>query len=390
MVLRSTSIRRTEEQLISLTEEQYDYLDVASANDRALVTGAAGTGKTVLALEYARREAGDGRSVLLLCFNRLLGNWLRSEAVKNGSQLVTTRTFHAFLTSVIAASSYRAEFSERSKQVDQKELFSELYPLYGELAISDQEAQFDTLVIDEAQDLIRDENLGVFGSLIRGGLAGGRWAMFGDFTRQAIYGTAGSPESEIQAIDMLRDYGVTFPIVPLKVNCRNTRQIGEETALLSGFDSLPYHLAHVDGLAVDYRYWKNRKEEVEQLEKVITRLLKEGIEAEDIVILSPQRFENSAASEIGSDVDLPITDIREIEGEPEGCIVFSTVHAFKGMESPTVILTGFSDISSDEQRSLIYVGMSRARSHLVLVLGDKTRKLVPDLVSKRLTEKWTT
>ena len=49
-----------------------------SDNPRCLIEGAAGTGKTVLALEYSRRQVKKGNKVLLLCFNRLLGEWFES------------------------------------------------------------------------------------------------------------------------------------------------------------------------------------------------------------------------------------------------------------------------------------------------------------------------
>jgi hypothetical protein len=388
IINRSTSISRTEEQLISLTEEQYAYLDISAANDRVLVTGAAGTGKTVLALECARREAAAGRSVLLLCFNKLLGKWLQSEIEGAESSLITARTYHSFLRSVIASSSYEVEFSERCKNASQREIYEELYSFYSELAISERGKEFDMLVVDEAQDLVCEENLGVLGGLLRGGIAGGRWAIFGDFTRQAIYGTGKKFEGDEQAIEMLRDKRIVFSIIPLKVNCRNTRQIGEETALLSGFESLPYRLTEINGLAVDYRYWKNREEEIEHLGKAIRRLLSEGVATKDIVILSPNRFEKSAVSELASGAGYSIVDVQDIAGEPEGSIIFSTIHAFKGMESPAVVLCGFSDILSEEQRSLLYVGMSRARSHLVILFGENIKKYVPELVSKRLFEKW--
>jgi len=44
-------------------------LDNLAAHNRAAIEGAAGTGKTVLAMEKARRLATTGRRVLLLCFN---------------------------------------------------------------------------------------------------------------------------------------------------------------------------------------------------------------------------------------------------------------------------------------------------------------------------------
>ncbi len=212
--------------------------------------------------------------------------------------------------------------------------------------------------------------------------------MFGDFTRQAIYSSANNSTAESGYIELLRDHAPSFPIVPLRVNCRNTRQIGEEAALLSGFDSLPYRLSLVDGLSVDYRYFRNRDEEVEQIENVLSKLVKEGVEPAEVVILSPNRFENSAVSGVSGELEYRITDIRELEGYPKDCFVFSTVHAFKGMESSVVILTGFSDLSTDEQKSLVYVGMSRAKSNLVMIIGEKARKLIPGLVAKQLSEGW--
>ena len=77
VVAKGVSIGRTEARLLRLTEEQYARLDELEANPRCLFEGAAGTGKTLLALEYARRADRAGSRVLLVCFNRLLGEWLR-------------------------------------------------------------------------------------------------------------------------------------------------------------------------------------------------------------------------------------------------------------------------------------------------------------------------
>ena len=54
-------------------------LDLLGGNRRCLFEGAAGTGKTLLALEFARRCAQSGDRVLLICFNRLLGDWFANE-----------------------------------------------------------------------------------------------------------------------------------------------------------------------------------------------------------------------------------------------------------------------------------------------------------------------
>ena len=55
---KGVSVGRIEEKLLRLSKEQYARLDELEANARCLFEGAAGTGKTLLALEYARRASG--------------------------------------------------------------------------------------------------------------------------------------------------------------------------------------------------------------------------------------------------------------------------------------------------------------------------------------------
>ncbi len=388
VVSRSTRISRSEEQLVSLTEEQYVYLDIASENERALVTGAAGTGKTLLALEFVRNEAAAGRKVLLLCYNKVLAGWMKKAISDEGLAGVDANHLHAFLSGVIKNSSYQGEFSDKAISADGAVLYSELFPFYSELALGETGSEYDTLVIDEAQDIINPQNLPVLNLVVSGGLAGGRWAIFGDFTRQAIYGTQGKEDGHNSAKEQIGEYAPHFAQVPLKVNCRNTHQIGEETALLSGFDALPYRFNQADGLPVDYRYWKNRSEEADQLVRVIEKLTGEGVAPSDIVILSPARLENSVIPEMERRIEVGIIDISEATDAENDCIVFSTIHSFKGMESPVVILTGLTGFEDDRSRALLYVGMSRARSHLLIVAKDSLKKILPELMKKKLTTGW--
>ena len=67
----------TESQLLTLTEEQYEKLDSLEENDRCLFEGGAGTGKTLIAGEFARREAVLGRKVGIFCYNKLLGSYIK-------------------------------------------------------------------------------------------------------------------------------------------------------------------------------------------------------------------------------------------------------------------------------------------------------------------------
>lgn len=57
---------------LKLTNEQIGLLDYISEQQNATIQGVAGTGKTLIAKEAARRFGTEGRKVLFLCFNKLL------------------------------------------------------------------------------------------------------------------------------------------------------------------------------------------------------------------------------------------------------------------------------------------------------------------------------
>jgi superfamily I DNA/RNA helicase len=51
----------------------------------------------------------------------------------------------------------------------------------------------------------------------------------------------------------------------------------------------------------------------------------------------------------------------------EGKVVCSTIHGFKGLERPVVIVCGLDNPSPMEEKELLYVAFSRARSYLAVV-----------------------
>jgi hypothetical protein len=58
--------RRLNERILYFSQEQFDRLDEINENDRIICRGGAGTGKTFLALETARREVARGFEVLFV------------------------------------------------------------------------------------------------------------------------------------------------------------------------------------------------------------------------------------------------------------------------------------------------------------------------------------
>jgi len=370
IVAKGVSVGRSEERILRLTEEQYTRLDELEANPRCLFEGAAGTGKTLLALEFARRASRDGSKVALLCYNRLLGDWLKERAAETD---VTADTWHEIVRGFIARSSVADEFRKEEEVLDgddadgKARFFAETYPLHGQIAFEELGPQFDVLVMDEAQDLLEPHKLGVLNRAVRGGLAEGRWAFFGDFARQALYGGEADPDAALSA------RGGHFARARLTLNCRNTRPIAEATARAAGFEEAPSRPGAETGLPVERLHWKTPADLAESLTGAVERLVKDGMPIEDVTVLSPRRMENSSLAGIERISRFPLADVSRGMDDAPGALKFSTIHAFKGLESPAVIVIDVDEADSVWRRSLLYVAMSRARSLLILMIPEDAR-----------------
>jgi superfamily I DNA/RNA helicase len=120
------------------------------------------------------------------------------------------------------------------------------------------------------------------------------------------------------------------------------------------------------GTDVVIKTYKKTADQVSALETILRMLLREGIKSEQIVILSPIRYSNSAASLITECVvsELPVNN----------AVFYSTIHGFKGLESPVIILTDIDNLTDDARMNILYVGMTRAKSALYILAQEKTAK----------------
>ena len=362
-----------EQNLLRLTEEQYDRLDELEENPRCLFLGAAGTGKTILAAEYARRMASDGKKTLFVCFNLLLGD--RLQRMTHESNEIAAGAFYEILEPIILNSSFANEYIEEKRELldsdKAAEFYDQVYPRYLEKALGEYEEEdlFDVLIIDEFQDFLREgaDIIGVLDKALRSGWANGNWAIFGD-SDQSLYGTPTDPA------EVLRGYCEhdNFVKAQLYVNCRNTRNIAEATSLVTGFDRFRLRRP-VDGPHVMIRPWNTDSSYLSKLTELVKELaVEESIAIEDIVILSLRRQENSILSGVSRIAGFPIEDISErrrkgLTIDVPSALKFSTIRAFKGLESSVAIIIGM-DRLDDEVREQLYVGMSRAKTLLALMV----------------------
>lgn len=351
-------IDHAKRELIRLTEEQYASLDSMAENERCFIKGAAGTGKTLLAIEEARRLARSGKRVLLCCYNRNLSQLLH--VVMADEELVDATTLHAFMWTRIR----EAQLTDRLPDADEEALNSIFVPevCCEALLQGDHLEAFDALVVDEAQDLMSGDYLEVFDAVLRGGLAKGHWRVFYDPNQDLFAGAQSQGVAQLLECAPAR--------YTLTINCRNTHQIAVFNQLLTAIAL--GERCRVDGPEVVHRWYRKPGDERELVAKEVARLVREGLDPDSIVILSPFRFENSCLA-AGTAGDLRVVEWAGGSSSVDA-VRFATIGSFKGLESDAILVVDVADLESVAARQQLYVGISRARVYLAVFLEDGVRE----------------
>ena len=351
-----------EEDLIQLTNRQIRAARGMEHNPRTVITGRAGTGKTVLAIDRARRLAEAGKDVLYICFNKMLARHVEFSLHDTPEvERIRVRHLHGLMSDSITEAGMGARLA--AINAPEVELFGKVFPeFFIEAALAVEPVTADVLVVDEAQDLLTTLNLDALDLLVKDGLRRGSWNVFLD-PLQNIYGKDGE-----DAMDHLMEAG--FASYELHENCRNTRQVAVQTSIISGVDMAME--GAIDGLPSDCIYYSNRSGCVERLNAEVERLLKAGVEPRDIIVLSTRQQKNSSIAGVDKLAGMKVRDLSD--GPDDAAIHFSTVHAFKGLERKVVLAIDLEGIG-DELCSLVhYAGLSRAMGLLRPFVAESERK----------------
>ena len=355
-----------DDRLVQLTNEQIRASRRMAANPRTVVRGAAGTGKSVIALDRALQLGGAGRQVLYLCFNRLLAAHVRMGLERaRDEHLVEVHSVHALYRTFIEGAGLLSHLQGLDEGAS--DFFSKRVPELAADALCEiPHDGWDVLVVDEAQDLLTPEHLDVFDLLLRDGLSRGCWHLFLD-PEQNIYGET----TQAAVADRLEGYAPAFD--DLFENCRNTRQVAVQTSIVSGID-LPVAGAP-DGPEAEVHQYPTPEAAIGALETLIRQLVDSQVRLEDITILSTRRLENSLLAGHRDLAGYRLVQPAE-DGPPRpGELLFSTMHAFKGLERQAVIAVDMAEIGDDYWSMLHYTGLSRARVLLhVLIPADTERQ----------------
>ena len=346
-------------ELVRLTDEQAELFSRLANNPRVIAVGGAGTGKTLIAAEEARRLASGGAKVLLTCFSRNLAAHLRSQLASVAG--LTVRHLHSLMAGKVREAGREDELPD----AEETDLFEEFYPAlcFEILSAEPREGLFDTVIVDEGQDLLLESYVEVIGSLLKGGIETGKWRWFLD-PHQDLFEAKGS-----LSLKRLRATGAVD--WQLTVNCRNTARVAAAVSLLS--QTAPSPTLVNEGPDVRHLWSGSLDQTPSVVAKELKALIHDGIAPHSITVLSPMRFENSLMASLPTTFKIPIARLNAECVEEVEAITFSTIAGFKGLESEVVFLIDVDDLLSDMGRRHLYVGASRANVLLVLVLQEDLR-----------------
>jgi len=327
-----------------LTEQQAVILSAVRLLPRVEIRGGAGSGKTFMAVEQARRLAAAGQRVALICYSHGLASYLRRITAEwsRRTKPAYVGEFHSL--GIAWGAPEGPDENERTRETSQ--FFEDLLPAtMHELAtrLSDGH-RFDAIVIDEAQDFA-DSWWEPLLAALRDPDAGGLYVFIDE--GQRVFDRQGTPP---------------VPLVPLILdqNIRNTRQIA--TAFQPLVDH-PMRLLGGDGPEVRFVSCA-RDDALDVGDDQVDRLLEEGWRPEDLALLTtgsrhPEQQARQAAGNVAYWDSFWDADQ----------VFYGHVLGFKGLERRAIVLVVNDRNALERAAERLYVGLSRARDQLV-VCGD--------------------
>lgn len=312
-----------------LLKEQEGLLNYLVEQKSAVINGAAGTGKTMIAVEKATRHAVNGERVLFLCYNVMLRDYLDSEY---HHEMIDYMTIDKFACKI-------GKTEEPNYQITEERVLD----MYISGAFP-----YRHVIVDEGQDFGREEieeaNLlqTIHDAVIDNDEVEGTFYVFYD--RLQLIQASRIPKYISEADCKLTLYK----------NCRNTENIAITSLKPISQRTPKLYDGAIKGVPARIHFREDSQEAIERIETLIDELKNEGIT--DVVILT-------CKSEFKSILK---------ENSDNGTFkkkVFTTCRKFKGLEADAIILIDVDeDTFGSEAVQRFYVGASRARLAISFLL----------------------
>ena len=342
-----------------LAATQANLLSIVRNNPRIEITGSAGTGKTWLAIEQARRWAQMGERVCFVSYGRGVAEMARraTEALPSSQQPAYVGTFHqlGYQWGVHPGPAEPNDFWTAEAPTRMTEAARTLQP----------SSRFTAFVIDEAQDFADSWWTALLASAASDSF---RLACFRDDEQSVFSDRKGRPD---------------LPLTPLVLdeNLRNAKQIVDTFRPLL---TSPVTAMGGDGFPVQYVPCEpdddmGNANVISMADTMVMSLHDHGGWLPEHIALLTTKHRHPEHLLQAEDKVAYWNGLWS-----DHTVFYSTVSGFKGLERPVVVLAvnGFHD--GIDPRSVLYAGMSRARDLLVVVGAreELTRILTPKMMRR--------
>ncbi len=335
--------RYARQSLNRIMREQTRALATLDQNKSVFVHGPAGTGKTRLALQWAKRALHRGDSTLITCFNIPLGNSIAEQFTEDDQ--ILAGCFEDIVQRLPGLPTPPPRPIDSSAWETYYGLTLPRHVLHH---IDKVEARFDTVIIDELQDFH-----GLWVHVLM--------ALLNNSPTSRLL-TVGDEGQNLYKREGTQVVAMTNPArAQLTTNCRNARAIG---SLLHSLGGAEVASASPEGEIFHI--------EINSAEEAVTAVIAELESMRDTeiwdlttVLVATLNTKERDALHAASTPELSLVSWEDRKNG----VLCETVHRTKGLEYDVVILV--TD-KPDAREQMLYVGASRAISRLVLVSPSET------------------
>lgn len=354
------------ERLLELTETQAQVFEGLFVQDRVLVEGVAGSGKTFLALHRALAFAREGKVTLFVCYNKELAAWLRAHVEGDATtagfrDLLTVKHFHSLAADL--AREAEIEFRPQAGGPLTDAFWNDEVPDLMEQAVLSlgEAAQYDAIVVDEAQDFC----LGWWYALTNSILTKPDGPLYAFLDpNQSLRGEVQWPEIE---------FGARFK---LTINCRNTQRIATASSSVLSLTPHIFKRAPVGGALRVLRAGTDRQQKGLVLQELRSLLQREGVTPQQIAVIGPAAKDKGSLADV-SDVDGVPLVTSTLTWRAGGGVLVTTARSFKGLEADVVVLYDLGGFGQLFKREDLYVSCTRAKALLIAIVhGDQCREVI--------------
>lgn len=353
-----------------LNVNNLEILEGLEKNDRIMVEGGPGTGKTTIAKAFIDKQIA--RKGLYLCWNNLLMHYVRHKLnERKNSELCEVTTLTRFIKKLDSQINVEGLLSS-----DENSFYETIKKTIETLKANNELPHYDYIVIDEAQDTF-DRGIDLLVNNLVGtnynGLSNGRCLLLYDIEQ----GYFPEGRNMMEMAELFSTYYSHYKLHEVKRSSQNP-YIKKIASRL--FDE------NID-IAKVFENWNHEKEvgifyynSLEEIKGHISRNIlqsmrnkESSLKGSDCVVLVESRLLRSDRKDQGMDYHLTIKDVEPVNenniNDSSNILRYTSILKYKGLEKCNVFLV--INNPSHLNKYELYIGITRAISKLeILILNE--------------------